>query len=101
MDGLTILSCDHLHRTGIDIAASCSHKQPLQRSQTHRGIHAFPILDSRNRCAVAQMADNELCRIIGHSQHIRSPMGYIVMARAMETVSSDTILLVIPVWYRI
>src|SRR5262245_65821479 len=78
----------------IHIAASRPHYQALQRRQRHSGVHALATEDRAGAATVSEVCADKSARAKRFSQHRRRTLGDESMARAMEAVATDPLLLV-------
>ncbi len=58
------LAAEKVEQARVDISASGSHNQALQRRKAHAGVHTYPIADGCNTAPVAQVGrdDRDGCR---------------------------------------
>ena len=82
------------HR-GVQIAAAGAHHQTGQRGHAHRGINDLALIDCGDGGTVAQMAGDQLQALDGLLQELSGAVADILVARAVEAVAADAVLLVV------
>ena len=82
------------HR-GIQVAAAGAHHQTGQRGHAHRGINDLALIDSSDGGTVAQMAGDQLQALNGLLQELSGAVADILVARAVEAVAADAVLLIV------
>ena len=79
--------------SGVDAAASGTHHNALERSETHRGVEALAVYDSREGCAVAKVAGDDLGVLL--AEKLNCSAADEAVRGAVEAVATDLVLLVI------
>ena len=78
----------------VDVTGTGAHHQTFQRGQTHRGVNALAVADCRNRTTVAQMAGDDVQFFNRLVQHFCGFLSHIVVAGAVETVTTYAVFFV-------
>src|SRR5215813_13536735 len=86
-------------QTGIEISASRSHDQPLERGQPHGGVDAFSAEHCASAAAIAEVGANESALCQRSFEQARRSLRHESMARAMKAVATDTVVLIKVVWH--
>jgi hypothetical protein len=76
----------------IDRARACTHHQAVERSESHRGIHAAAAANGRHRTAIAEMAGHQSERPGIFAEQTRGTVGAVLMVDAMESVAPNAAL---------
>src|SRR5262245_14078105 len=86
-------------QTRIEISASRSHDQPLERGQPHGGVDAFAAEHCASAAAIAEVGTYKGTFSRWFSQQSSRSLRHESMARAMEAIATDTMLLIKVVWH--
>src|SRR5574344_22324 len=79
----------------VDVAAARAHHEAGEGRQAHRGVYDAAVLDRGERGAVAEVAGDEVHLRERLLQELRSRLGDELVARAVEAVLADAVLLVV------
>ena len=71
---------------GINITGTGSHNNTGQRCKAHGSINAFAVLNRRQRCTVAQVADDQP---VVFTEQLGRFLSNIAMRRTMHAVTTD------------
>ncbi len=78
----------------VDITRASTHHQTFQRGQTHRGINAFAVTDSRNGTAIAEVASDDVHFFYRLVQHFRGFLRHVEVAGAVRAIAANAVLFV-------
>ena len=91
----TVLVHDKLDNTCVEIAAASAHRQTYQRSEAHGCVNTLAAVDCGDRAAVAHVAGDDLKLLDGLAHQLCAAAGDIAVARAVEAVAADAVVLII------
>ena len=101
VDAQAVLVHDELHDAVVEIAAAGAHRQADQRGEAHGGVHALAAVDRGDGGAVAHVAGDDLELLDRLAHQLRAAGGDVAMARAVEAVAADAVVLVILIRNRV
>mmetsp|Transcript_25735 Transcript_25735/g.55891 ORF Transcript_25735/g.55891 Transcript_25735/m.55891 type:complete len:230 (-) Transcript_25735:252-941(-) len=78
----------------VDISTASTHNQPFKRRQSHGRLHRLSALNRTHTGTVAQMADDKIGLVQRLVEIFRGRLCDVHVARAVETVAADVVLLV-------
>ena len=93
--GQVFLLHDIGYSCNVNVTRSCTHYQTFQRCEAHGSINGFTVSYRTNGTAVAQMASDCLCLVIGSVHHFCSFFGYESMGCTVEAISSYFIFFIV------
>jgi len=79
---------------GVDVAAARSHDEAFHGRESHGGVDADSVIDGGGTGAVAQVKGDDAHGRAGASELLRDTVGHDVVARSMEAITADAVLLV-------
>ena len=82
---------------GIQVASACTHENSRNGAETEARVYRLATVYGGNRTAVAHVAGYDFQAGNRFIQQFGGPMSNIVMARAMESVTAEPVLLVVVV----
>src|SRR5260370_31863419 len=85
----------------VDVAAAGAHHQSFQRCKSHRGINASTVADAPRAAPIPKMCRNELSLVEWLTNQFRRLQRDKMMARTMESIPADSVLLVVFVRNRV
>ena len=95
VDADAVLVHDELDDTAVEIAAAGAHRQADQRGEAHGRVDALAAIDRADGAAVAHVAGDELELFDGLAHELGAAGGHVAVARAVEAVAADAVVLVI------
>ncbi len=82
----------------IEVTAPRPHDEALERRQAHRRVGAPPCSHCRHAAPVPQVTGNQVHLVNRPPQHLRRRQRHVSVARSVEPVAPDAVLLIQAVW---
>ena len=78
----------------VEVTGTGTHDETLHRRQTHRGVHALAVHHSCAASSAADVGGDNLLTLRIYAEELADTCGYIAVARSVEAVTADSVLLV-------
>lgn len=95
--GHALLFADEGDGAGVDVAAAGTHYQPVHGREAHRRVMGLAVEHGRDRCAVADVAGDDLRVLEVEAREPGTGLCHVFVAGAVEAVLAYAVLVVIGV----